>query len=620
MTDILTLDFETYYAKDYSLSKLTTEEYIRDPRFEVIGVSVSHDSSQPVWFSGTRTETKKFLTGYAWDNAIAVAHNAVFDMAILSWIFDIQPKHIVDTLSMARAIHGTEVGGSLKALSEHYSLGVKGTEVIAALGKRRIDFTAEELAAYGGYCCNDTALTYDLFRSLLVEKEGFPVEELKLIDLTLRMFTEPVLNLDLPVLEIYHNKLVLHKESLLYELGIDREYLMSNPKFAAILKGCGVQPPMKISPTTGESTYAFAKTDEGFKKLLEHSNPNVQLLVNTRLGVKSTLEETRTERFIEIAKRGKLPVPLRYYAAHTGRWGGDGKINLQNLKRTSKLKYAICAPHGYMLVDSDLSQIEARVLAMLAGQTDLVQAFEDKKDVYKIMASNIYRLPESEVDSAQRFVGKMTVLGCGYGMGAIKFQSQLLNFDVVLDETECKRIIDVYRETYSKIPALWRCARDVLGAIAEDKGTTIGDDSCRLDVDGYDGIRLPNGLYLKYPNLRQNQGDDIEMLKAFSWGKDMVYDTKKGRTVLPTRIYGGKVVENICQALARIVIGEQMVRVSKKYRVAMTAHDAMTVVVPENDVYAKEYIELCMRIRPEWAPKLPLDCESGTGDNYGDCK
>ena len=605
---IITIDFETFYSREFSLSKMTTEEYIRSPDFEVIGVAVKVDDEKTVWFSGTKADTAKFLRGYDWDNSIGLAHNAVFDFAILNWHFDLRPKKIADTLSMSRAIHGTEVSASLAALVQHYSLGEKGTEVLDAMGKRRIDFDSAELHRYGLYCINDVDLTYRLFECLA---GGFPTSELNLIDLTIRMFTEPVLELDVTRLKNHLTIVQDRKEELLNEIDADKDMLMSNPKFAEILKRQGVEPPTKISATTNKETFAFSKSDEEFKALLEHNNTVVQALVAARLGVKSTLEETRTERFIAIAGRGKLPIPLRYYAAHTGRWGGDDKVNMQNLPRTSPLKNAIFAPQGYMFIDSDSSQIEARTLAWLAEQNDLVDAFERGEDVYKIMASAIYGKAESEVTKEERFVGKTTILGAGYGMGPIKFKNQLKVFGVDLPQEECQRIIRVYRETYPRIPQLWRQAGDALVAIANEQTAILGREGV-LAVEGSKGIRLPNNLFIKYPNLRRWVNDQGK--------EELVYDTKKGKAVIPNRIYGGKVIENVCQALARIVIGEQMLRVAKKYKVAMTVHDAIGCIVPEHEAQTgREYVEMCMRIRPAWAQDLPLNCESGVGRTYGDC-
>ncbi len=615
---ILTIDFETYYAKDYSLTKLTTEEYVRDSRFEVIGVAVkATDTSNyyhqdtdavPLWCTGSKKQIAKFLNQFDWANSIALAHNAMFDMAILNWHFDIRPKKIADTLAMSRAIHTIEVGGSLAALAEYYGLGAKGTEVHSAVGKKRLDFTPDQIEAYGGYCIQDVELTYKLFKAL---KKDFPNFEMALIDLTLRMFTEPTIRLETSILTKHIEKIKATKQRLMSAIAHDRKELMSNAKFAELLEKLNVAVPRKISPTTGKETYAFAKTDEEFKKLLEHENEKVQALVAARLGVKSTIEETRTQRFIDIAGRGTLPIPLRYYAAHTGRWGGDDKINMQNLPRGSQLKKAMCAPEGYKFIDCDLSQIEARTLAWLAEADDLVKAFDRGDDVYKIMASAIYDKPEDEITKEERFVGKTTILGAGYGMGAAKFKSQLKTFGVELEQDECDRIIKVYRETYPDIPKLWRSAGKALKNIMEDKTFDFGREGV-VWANGSVGIELPNGLYVRYPNLR-NETDE-------EGNTETVYDTRRGRAILPNRIYGGKVIENICQALARIVIGEQLLRVSQKYKVVMTVHDAIGCIAPEDEVeQAMKFVEKSMRVRPTWASDLPLDCEGGWGESYGTC-
>jgi DNA polymerase len=605
---VLTIDFETYYDREFSLSKLTTEEYIRDPKFETIGVGVKKDDGYTVWFSGTKEQTKNFLDQFPWGDSVAVAHNAVFDMAILNWCYDIRPKRIVDTLSMARALgHGSV---SLKALAEFYKLGVKGTEVVNALGKRRLDFTAAGLKTYGDYCQNDADLTYNLFSKL---GEGFPLNELKLIDLTIRMFTEPVLELDANILTAHLADVKEKKASLMSKMIISKEQLMSNPQLSHTLRSLGVEPPTKTSLTTGKETHAFSKNDEEFKALLEHENVVVQAVVAARLGVKSTLEETRTERLIGIAERGSLPIPLRYYAAHTGRWGGDDKVNMQNLPRTSPLKKAILAPEGYVFIDSDSSQIEARTLAWLAGQDDLVTAFANGEDVYKIMASAIYGKAEKDITKDERFVGKTTILGAGYGMGAAKFQAQLKNFGVDTDLDECQRIISTYRETYEQVPELWQEAGSAIKAMIANKTTPLGRKDVLL-VDGAKGIRLPNGLYLHYPNLREHEDEETKK-------REIVYDTKRGRAVIPTRIYGGKLIENVCQALARIVIGEQMLKVARRYRPVMTVHDAIAVLAPKDTAdEAQAYVEKCMKMRPAWGMDLPLNCEAGHGASYGECK
>ena len=480
--DIITVDFETYYSKKFSLTKLTTEQYVRSPEFEVIGVAVKVNDGDTVWLSGAFDDLKSYLqNNYEWEKSAVLAHNTMFDGAILSWLFDIHPKLYLDTLCMARGLHGVESSASLKNLSEMYGVGEKGTEIVNALDKRREDFSDAELERYGDYCVNDVELTYKLF-DIFMTKRGFPRKEIPVIDLTLRMFIEPLLELDTLKLYDHLDALKEQKETLLEECGVAKEELMSNPKFAKGLEELGVIPPMKISSRTGKETFAFAKSDEAFKALQEHENPKVQALVAARIGLKSTLEETRTERFLDIGLRGKLPVPIKYYAAHTGRWGGSDKVNLQNLPsrgpNAKVLKSCICAPEGYTLVESDSAQIEARVLAWLAEQQDLVDAFTNGEDVYKKMAGSIYGKKPEDVTKEERFVGKTTILGAGYGMGAVRFREQLKTFGVEVSEEESSRIISIYRSTNYAIKALWRQANDAISLMYVDNPAEIGKKGC----------------------------------------------------------------------------------------------------------------------------------------------
>ena len=606
------LDFETFYSQTYSLSKMTTEEYIRGDEYETIGVSVKVDDAPTQWFSGTHDKIKKWLQQFPWDDAMLVAHNALFDAAILSWRFDIHPKVIADTLSMARATHGIEVGGSLAKLVEHYGLGTKGTEVGEAKGKHRLDFTKEELIRYGDYCINDTDLTYRLFTLL---SDGYPKNEMKLIDLTIKMFTEPVLDLDAFLLEQHQSNIKAAKEELLAKIVGDnpeekKKNIMSNAKFAALLREHGVEPPMKISPTTSKETYAFAKTDEGLKALLEHENLAVQTLVSVRMGVKSTIEETRTTRFLGIANRGNLPIPLKYYAAHTSRWGGMDKVNIQNLTsrgpNAGTLKRAIRAPEGYVLIDSDSSQIEARMLAWMAGQDDVVEAFRNKEDVYKIMASAIYRVPVEEVTTAQRFIGKTVILGSGYGLGFKKFLEFMKSAGVEMTVDDARNIIHTYRFTYPMIPKLWEQGDTLLGAIIDNQTAPYGRDGVVKLAWGM--IHTPIGLPMKYYELRRSRKPN---------GKgEFLYTSRTGIT----SIWGGKFTENIIQHLARAVIGEQMLKIAKRYRIVLTVHDAVACIARKEEAdEARAYVEDCMRWVPTWATGLPLNCESGMGANYGEC-
>ena len=614
--DLITLDFETFYDQEFSLRKMTTEAYVRDPRFEVIGVGIKLNNEDTEWASGTHKQIKRYLSqNFAWQEASLLCHNTMFDGAILNWCFDIRPRMYTDTLCIARALHGTEAGGSLAALSQRYNIGVKGTEVLDAKGKRRADFSEEELSAYGDYCINDVELTHQLFNIMasgVMTGCRFPPEELKLIDLTLRMYTEPTLGLDVKLLRSHLEDVKARKVELLREANIDKKELMSNPKFAEVLKGLGVVPPMKISPTTGKETFAFAKNDDGFKKLLDDPDARVQALAAARIGTKSTLEETRTQRFIDIAARGNLPVPVRYYAAHTGRWGGDDKINLQNLPSRGangkKLKRSIIAPEGHTMIDCDSSQIEARVLAWLAGQDDLTTAFANGDDVYKHMASSIYNVPSDEVKGSQRFVGKTTILGAGYGMGAVKFQTQLAGMGVDMGLNEARRIIQIYRKKNGAISQLWTDANNMVHYMARGDTLQFGKEGV-LVVDGVaKSITLPSGLPMFYTDVSAYDTEN---------GTEYMYKTRKGLN----KIYGGKVVENVCQAVARCIIGHQMILIAKRYKVVLTVHDSVVACVADEELdEARAYVEECMSQIPDWAEGLPITCESGTGKSYGECE
>ena len=603
MVQILTIDFETYYDKKFSLTKLTTEEYINDPQFQVIGVGVKVNKNASQWFSGTHDDIGDWLQQFDWDKSLAIAHNAMFDAAILNWHFELRPTRWIDTLSLARAVDGVYVSNSLKAACERWDIGKKGTEVLDAIGKRREDFTPEDLAQYGEYCKNDCDLTTDLFGVLF--NEDIAVEEYGAISATIKMFSEPVLELDTALLNKHLGEVIKHKKELMEKAQSDSDILLSNPKFAIALEELGVIPPMKISARTGKEAFAFAKSDKGLKDLLEHENPKVQALVAARLGVKSTLEETRTQRLIDIGERiGVLPVPLRYHAAHTGRWGGSDKINLQNLpsRGSNVIKKAIIAPEGYTLIDADSSQIEARILAWLSGQNDLVKAFANKEDVYKIMAASIYTKDVSDITKEERFVGKTTILGCGYGMGAERFKNQLRNFGFDIELDEAQRIINTYRGKYDKIKQLWGDGQKCLSAMIAKQTTKFGVHNDVIVLGG-SGFILPNNVLLEYPDLKQEHGE-------------YTYRARK----MDVRIYGGKVVENLCQAVARCIIAWQMAAISTEYKVALTVHDSIICVVKDEEAgKARRYIESCMRDTPDWASGLPLDCKIGMDKSYGEC-
>lgn len=621
---LITIDFETYYDKEYSLSKMTTEAYVRDPRFQAIGAAIKFGGYPTDWIPGP--DLRRHLEAIDWSDKMVLAHNTAFDGAIMAWHYGIQPAMWLDTMSMARPKHGLTIGCSLSALAKHYELGEKGTEVVQALGKRLEDFTPAELAQYGRYCINDVELEYALFKTLV---KGFPVNELRVIDMMLRMFINPVLELDKPKLEQHLANVKARKAELMTRIEVEKEVLMSDDKFAAALEALGVEPPTKLSAakskTKGEDVYvwAFAKTDTDFIELLEHDDFEVQALVAARIGNKTTIEETRTERLIGISERGPLPIMLNYYGGHTGRASGGDKINPQNFsaERNNKggeIRAAIEAPDGHLVCAGDSSQIECRLTAYMAGQQDLLEDFRNKRDIYSLFATDIYGREITKANKTERHVGKTCILGLGYQTGAKKLRHTLASKDprVYVDLETAKSYVDTYRMRYHKIPMLWTHAQQMLEAVCFDAGPYWIGPGDGLIYGDSEGIHLPNGMLIRYPGLEYD-------------GREYTYQNRRKTT----KIYGGAVTENFIQALARIVVFDQMLEIDKRlkarrkemgwgtYCLPLTVHDEAVAVVPDFDAeWCKSMMEEIMSTPPAWAPTLPIACEVAYGKAYGDAK
>lgn len=625
--DLITLDFETYYDSDFSLRKLTTEQYIRDLRFEVIGFAVKVNDGPTEWCTGDKEEIARRLWDIDWNDAALLCQNTAFDAGILSFRFGIHPKRMLDTMSMGRAALGVDVSVSLENLAKHYGVGVKGDEVVHALGKRRVDFTPEELARYGQYCVNDVELTYEVYQRMI--QDGFPLPEMKLIDMTLRMFTEPKLQLDTELLKQHLQEVRAakrqHLVNTLEAIGkpelaalalMDGESsepiqkaLRSNDQFAELLESLGVPPPTKVSPTTGKTTWAFAKTDDGFRALQEHPDPRVQAVVAARLGVKTTLEETRTERFIEMSTRGKFPIPLKYAGARTYRWSGMDSVNLQNLpsRGDNTLKRAIQAPENYVIVGADLSNIELRVGLWLAKQTDKLNLLGGGADLYKDFAAKVFGVPYEEVTKEQRFIGKTSQLSLIYGVGAGKLRQAIkIGSGTDIGESEAKRIVDLYRQQYHFVKSAWEEGEKALECIMHNQQRSYGNRGL-VKVHGKTGCLLPSGLYLRYPDLKRIKEENKQ-----KW----VYQTRKGKEYL----YGAKFFQGLVQSLARCVMAEQMLAISREYPIVLTVHDAVYILAYRRD--AKEAMEFVldeMRTPPAWMPDIPLDAEAAFGSTLADC-
>lgn len=643
----VTLDAETFYSADFSLSKMTTDLYVRDPRFQEIGWGVKVNAAPAAWM--TPAAFAAWVKTVDWARTAVLCHNAAFDLFILAERHGVVPALALDTLSMARALHGTEVGGSLAKLAVHYGAGEKGHEVILAKGKRLEDFTPEEYARYGAYCVNDVDLTYDIFQKMMAA--GFPEFELWLVDTTLRMYVCPTFVLDVPLLQAFLVEEQTRKAELLARVSADKSILMSNEKFAALLLGLGVDPPRKLSPAAlkkGEEkwTWAFSKADPGMQALLEHEDVDVATLAEARIGVKSTINETRTERFLKAGANGRsVPVGLKYAAAHTFRWGGGEKMNFQNLMRGGALRRSMLAPPGKVLVVADSSQIEPRITAWLAGHKTMLGIFREnditKGDIYSAAGSEYFGRKLTKTDP-ERQVSKSMVIGLGFGMGTIKFAATLLKDKVQFTKADVakygvdlgrfrmndwimKRVEEMpsrlsledrivhcavteyfvkkYRAVNAPIVGLWGDMEGCLRAMDEGREWRLGP----LQAVRH-GVLLPSGLTMRYPGL---QSDD----KGFSYMGGM-------RGKVRVKAYGGSMTENVVQALARIVVAEQMLRIRVAgYKICCMAHDEVVFVTDEaNGGAALEFALAQMRIAPDWCAGLPLNAAGGFGKSYGALK
>lgn len=625
------IDFETYYDGDYTLKKMTTTEYIRDPRFQIIGVSVAKKShtiayDEPAkWFTGAHWQIANWLREKMnIEDSIVVAHNCMFDAAILEWVLGIKVKSYQCTMMLSR-VHDVPFthSMSLANLAKYHGLESKGHEVMQFKGYKREDFNRAEMASYAAYCMKDVNLCrklYDLQKHLIS-----PLDR-HMNSLTVRKFVKPQLGLDYNSLQWMLKEEEERRVRLLNKAGIlDPKELRSNKKFANLLMAYGVDIPMKISPTTGKETHAFAKTDEGMQELLEHPNEEVRTLTEARIGVKTSLMESRLKRFIKVAEcnNNMLPFPLLYFGAHTGRMSGWDKLNVQNLpaREDTSLRSAVVAPiPSKSIVAGDLSQIEARISAVLAGCDPLIQAFTNKEDAYVKFASKLFGKPEAEITKPERFVGKTAILGLQYQCGKGKFGDMLRIAGVDQPPEFAELTVNTYRNTYSEMMEMWQDCHRMIHEMWLKTGDACADVryarcyDCRLE--------LPGGRVLYYPELEQATVD----------GRiEYTYLNNKGVRV---KIYGGKLFENIVQALAQMVIRDAELRMMYRHGLfaAGQLHDELIYVVDDDKIDSVvNKLQECLTTQPMWIndveskmgikmPDLPLECEIAIGKTYADCK
>jgi hypothetical protein len=625
----IVLDFETFYSDQYSLRKMTPVEYILDHRFETIGCAVKEGDNETFWL--THEELQDYLTRLP-EKVAVISHNALFDMCVLAWRYGYTPHIMIDTLGMARAWYGHKLKSlALASIARFLGIGVKGDTVhkVQGMGLAAIK-AAGFYNEYAEYSKTDADLCWQIYRTIV--DEGFPVEEIAVMDSVLRCAVQPAFVLNQTLLAEHLHVVQSGKERLMEQIktmdaAVGREVrdvLMSNELFAEALRSLGVEPPTKISLTTGKETYAFAKTDPAFIELEEHESPDVQALVGARLGVKSTIEETRTQRLLNVAnltwpgnRRALMPMPLRYSGAHTHRLSGDWKLNMQNLpsRGNNRIRSALEAPEGYSVVAVDASQIEARIAGWFCSADKLTSAFANKEDVYSTFASSVFGYEvKKSTHKVERFIGKTAVLGLQYGLGWSKFQKTValqskvqVGEEVLLDDIEATRVVQTYRREYQEIPQMWRRLDALI--------MQMTNRHCYQEVGPlvfmHEKIKLPSGLFLHYHGLENKDGQ---------W-----WFTYGGK---PKYLYGGKLLENIVQALARICVMDTAVNVRRRLssdghdiRLNLQVHDELVYICPTDRAESLRDMvieEMCKP--PRWGVDIPLDAEGDFGPSYGACK
>lgn len=633
---LITLDFETYYDNQYSLKKIPTVEYLKHDLFKTHGVGIKLDHSQTEWFSDDEIQPALQNAFPPNNKNTLLAHHTHFDGLILTYIYKLIPHYYTDTLSMSRGLfpglpHNL---GDLTARLQNDPTIKKGDALELTKGIR--DLTPELNIILGDYCINDVDITYLNYIGM---KDYLNKEEMDLINLIVRMYCEPHCYLDTDMVKKHKKELQIERQriiteskitrNLLVEMGVEHnidptlsEYefqqklLGSTIAWPTFVEKLGVPLPLKLN-IKGKTIPAFGKNDLPFQGI-QREFPQFQHLWEARIATKSTSELSRCDRLLKATLDNDIfPIPLKFSgAANSHRLSGDEKINMQNLKRGSTLRRALKAETDYLIGTADSSQIEARVLCDLAGQEYVLEMFRQGIDTYSILASQIYGFEVNKKDHPlERFVGKTGRLGLGYQMGGPKFADTLrsgsMGPKVPIELKEANRIVyEVFRVENREIVKLWAIAQNewlphlltgkdilVYGPLRIMKGRII----------------LPNDMALEYANLQYSPNNQDEKPGEWSY-----YDGRKR-----VKIYGGKIIENVTQALARIIILYMGLDIDRWLLdrnagwVIHSVHDetvSMILKTIEKE-YEKAVIHI-MKIPPDWMPNLPLDLEIAIGDRY----
>lgn len=610
------VDFETYYDEQVSLSHLTYEQYIRHPEFEVIMASIKVDD-EPAYIVVGSDNVKAELARIDLSDKLFIAHNCAFDAFILCDYFGLKAMAYACTMQMGRVVVNGGVRSSLQSLSDHYGLPPKGNTVVQMKGRKAASLSEAEVAAYTDYCLRDTENCYSLYH---IFRPYFSRQDMTLISETLRWGAECQLDLDTPLLEEYAEKLRVERlermQGLCVKYNVNptelRSMLRSGVKFAQMLRDLGVEPPTKLNDK-GKETYAFSKTDVQFKELLESDDKDVVQLVETKLGVQSSIAETRAESFLGVSKRGLMPFPLVPFGTHTGRHSATQQIALQNLPKRggdTYLRRAMRAKQGNAILTCDSSQIEARRMAALAGQQDLLEQFGRGDDVYSIFGTGFFGRPVSKATKLERNISKEAVLSLQYGAGWASFKDRLKGaYGIDLSEDDARALVSYYRGVHTNITAFWNDCDTALQVMIDGGEFKFGTDDELTATKGM--IVLADGWKLRYDGLKTNGVDD------YGRAQYLYYSHKYKQHI---SIYSGMIANNVTQATSTRIFHWYIYQLKKRgLNMIGAVHDELIASVPITDVgYWANVMETVMKTTPDWASKTPVDCELDVGLNYGD--
>jgi len=618
----LVLDCESFFDQNYNLQKLSTYEYVSDPRFELLMWAFKRDDD-PADF---HIELPKHIQ---WKNTTVIMHNAPFDALVLALHYGIHPPFIIDTLDLARHIE-PRWSNKLADLCKRHKLPDKG-DTQQFKGLHRTDFDGQQWCDLIDYATNDAEREYDLLQ-LLLPKLSNPKFELEVARYTRDLFIKPVLHFDMNRAEKLKAEMLAEVQKVLAEVDVTEKEIRGNKSFETLLREVMFDDP-PIKQGKKGPMLAIAKTDPGYAELLNHPTDRVRHLMEARVAAKSwPLHIKRVKRMQSTfqAAGKRLPVPLRFYGAHTGRWSGCEGINLQNLPArghslVNKIRNLIEAPKGCKLVILDFSQIEARVLDWLAEQNDMLRAFAEGRQIYSEFASKLIghkvRKPKktdsktvAEWYGNYRQMGKIGILGAGYGMGAehcITFAKNTYKIDLTM--VEATRLIKLYRSTHPMVVLYWeKVGRAFRMATQTGQAYELSYGIQFSREDNVTVIQLPSTRKLYYTGAKV---EGTARRPQLVMPNPAAKDPRPGNAIW---FWGGYLVENIVQAVSRDILAEAVLKIEGLgLRIPLIVHDDMSVVVPEKEVDTyRTQIEDIARTPPIWCSGLPVDIDCKVSRRY----